>query len=308
MQSILTPAGTDAAAIDALWWLLLGISIVVFVLVMAFLLFGIFARREQTETSDRTKVRVVTGAAIATAITLIGILVATVAVSRATTAPGADDALTIDVIGHQWWWEVRYRGDRADQLVVSANEVHLPAGERVRFIVRSSDVIHSLWLPNLGGKIDLMPDRENTLWLEPTEPGVYRGQCAEFCGMQHGKMAFAVVVHEPAEFQAWLDRERMSAPPPADALAQQGHDEFVNGTCATCHRIRGTAAMGGFGPDLTHIGSRLTIAAGSAPNTRARLTAWIVDPQQLKPGALMPATHMRPESLHAIVHYLEQLR
>src|SRR5690606_26314001 len=160
MQSILTPAGTDAAAIDALWWLLLGISIVVFVLVMAFLLFGIFARREQTETSDRTKVRVVTGAAIATAITLIGILVATVAVSRATTAPGADDALTIDVIGHQWWWEVRYRGDRADQLVVSANEVHLPAGERVRFIVRSSDVIHSLWLPNLGGKIDLMPDRE----------------------------------------------------------------------------------------------------------------------------------------------------
>ena len=308
MQSILTPAGADAAAIEGLWWLLLAISAVVFVLVMAFLLFGIFARGEQTEESDRAKVRVVAGAAVLTAVTLIGILVATVSVSRSTTAPGADDALTIDVIGHQWWWEVRYRGDRADQLVVSANEVHLPVGERVRFVVRSSDVIHSLWLPNLGGKIDLMPDRENTLWLEATETGVFRGQCAEFCGMQHGKMAFMVVVHERDEFDAWLDRERMSAAPPADALARVGHDAFVGGTCASCHRIRGTAAMGGFGPDLTHVGSRRTIAAGTAPNTRARLTAWIIDPQQLKPGALMPATHMEPEALHAIVHYLEQLR
>lgn len=308
MQSILTPAGADAAAIERLWWLLLSISMVVFVLVMAFLLFGIFARGEQTEESDRTKSRVVAGAAVLTALTLIGILVATVSVSRSTTAPGADDALTIDVIGHQWWWEVRYRGDRPDQLVVSANEVHLPVGERVRFVVRSSDVIHSLWLPNLGGKIDLMPDRENTLWLEATEPGVFRGQCAEFCGMQHGKMAFMVVVHERAEFEAWLDRERMSAEPPADALARAGHDAFVAGTCATCHRIRGTAARGGFGPDLTHVGSRRTIAAGAAPNTRARLTAWLIDPQQLKPGALMPATHMAPETLHAIVHYLEQLQ
>lgn len=308
MQSILTPAGTDAAAIEGLWWLLLGISVVVFVLVMGFLLFGIFARRERTDASEHVKARVVAGAAITTAVVLIGILVATVAVSRATTAPGADDALTIDVIGHQWWWEVRYRGERADQLVVSANEVHLPVGERVRFVVRSADVIHSLWLPNLGGKIDLMPDRENTLWLEATEPGVFRGQCAEFCGMQHGKMGFMVVVHERDEFRAWLERERMSAAPPGDALARQGHDAFVNGTCASCHRIRGTAAMGGFGPDLTHIGSRRTIAAGAVPNTRARLTAWIVDPQQLKPGALMPATHMQPEALHAIVHYLEQLR
>lgn len=308
MQSILTPAGADAAAIEGLWWLLLSISVVVFVLVMAFLLFGIFARGEQTEDSDRRKTRVVAGAAVLTALTLIGILVATVSVSRATTAPGAEDALTIDVIGHQWWWEVRYRGSRPDQLVVSANEVHLPVGERVRFVVRSSDVIHSLWLPNLGGKIDLMPDRENTLWLEATEPGVFRGQCAEFCGMQHGKMGFMVVVHERAEFEAWLDRERMSASPPADALARAGHDAFVRGTCATCHRIRGTAAMGGFGPDLTHIGSRRTIAAGTAPNTRARLTAWLIDPQRLKPGALMPATHMEPEALHAIVHYLEQLR
>src|SRR5690606_36504523 len=219
--------------------------------------------------------------------------------------PGADDALTIDVIGHQWWWEVRYRGERADQLVITANEVHVPVGERVRFVVRSSDVIHSLWMPNFGGKIDLMPDRENTLWIEATEPGVFRGRCAEFCGMRHGKMAFMMIAHGPEEFAAWLERGRTAAPPPADELARRGHDAFMTGTCATCHRIRGTSAFGGFGPNLTHIGSRRTIAAGSAPNTRATLTAWLVDPQQLKPGAHMPATDLQAETLHALVHYLE---
>ena len=308
MQSILTPAGTDAAAIAGLWWLLLGVSVVVFAAVMAFLFYGIFVRREVTEASERAKTRVVTGAAIATAVVLIGILVATVAVSRATTMAGADDALTIDVIGYQWWWEVRYRGRSADRLVVSANEVHVPVGERIRFVVRSQDVIHSLWLPNLGAKIDMFPDRENEIWVEPTKAGVFRGQCAEFCGMQHGKMALVVVAHEREDFDAWLDRERRNAATPGDDLARRGHDAFVNGTCATCHQIRGTPARGGLGPDLTHIGSRRTIAAGAAPNTRARLTAWIVDPQQLKPGSLMPATHMEPEALHAIVHYLEQLR
>jgi cytochrome c oxidase subunit II len=308
MQSILAPAGTDAAAIAALWWLLLGISIVVFIAVMAFLLFGIFAQREYTEEGDRTKTKVVAGFTIATAVILIGILVATVSVSRTTTVEGAEDALTIEVVGHQWWWEVRYRGERASDLVIAANEVHMPVGERVRFVVRSQDVIHSLWLPNLGGKIDMFPDRENTLWLEATEAGVFRGQCAEFCGMQHGKMAFMVVVHERADFDAWLVRERLGAVPPADELARRGQEVFMNGTCATCHRIRGTAALGGFGPDLTHFGSRLSIAAGAAPLSRARLAAWIVDPQQLKPGAYMPATHLEPESLHALVHYLEQLR
>jgi cytochrome c oxidase subunit II len=308
MQSILTPAGTDAAAIEGLWWLLLGISVVVFVAVMAFLLYGIFAHRDHTAESERTKTRVVAVAAVATAVILVGILVATVTVSRATTHAGPDGALTIEVIGHQWWWEIRYRGGSADQLVVSANEVHVPVGERIRFVVRSQDVIHSLWLPNLGGKIDMFPDRENTIWLEATQAGVFRGQCAEFCGIQHGKMAFMVVAHERADFDAWLDRERMSAAPPADDLARRGHEAFVNGTCATCHRIRGTDALATFGPDLTHIGSRRTIAAGTAPNTRARMTAWIVDPQQLKPGAFMPATHMEPEALHAIVYYLEQLR
>jgi cytochrome c oxidase subunit II len=307
MQSILAPAGTDAARIEWLWWLLFGISVVVFVAVMGFLLFGIFARRDWTPASDVLKAKVVAGAALLTVVTLVVILVASIAVGRRT-ASGPDDAFTIEVVGHQWWWEVIYHDPRTDRTVVSANEIHVPVGERIRFVVRSRDVIHSFWIPNLAGKIDMFPDRENTLWVEATQAGVYRGQCAEFCGMQHGKMAFAVVAHEPPEFAAWLERERQNGVPPADDVARRGQQAFVHGTCATCHRIRGTPAMAAFGPDLTHIGSRRTLAAGAVPNTRARLAAWIIDPQQMKPGAHMPATNLDPETLHALVYYLEQLK
>jgi cytochrome c oxidase subunit II len=154
----------------------------------------------------------------------------------------------------------------------------------------------------------MFPDRQNTLWLEPTEPGAYRGQCAEFCGMQHGLMAFMVVVHEPAAFAQWLERERAPAAEPADELAERGRAAFENGTCATCHRVRGTRALATLGPDLTHLASRRTLAAGTMPNTRARLMAWIVDPQQVKPGSYMPPTNLDAETLHAITHYLESLR
>lgn len=307
MQNMLAPAGADAALIAGLWWYFAVISVVVFVTVIGFTAYGITVRAEDTAVTDRTKVRVIIGATVATVIILVTILFASVAVGRSTVT-GPSDALTIEVIGHQWWWEVRYLDPSPHRIVTTANEVHLPAGERVRFVLRSRDVIHSFWIPNLGGKIDMFPDRDNVLWVEPRETGVFRGQCAEFCGMQHAKMAFAVVVHAPDEFAAWLERERAPAAPPADPLAQRGHDAFMGGTCATCHRIRGTGAHATFGPDLTHIGARRTLAAGTAPNDRARMTAWLVDPQQLKPGALMPPTNLDPETLHAIVHYLEQLR
>lgn len=307
MQSILNAAGADAARIAWLWWVLLGISTVVFVAVMAFLLVGVFSRRDYTPESDARKAKVIAGAVALTVVTLFVILVASISVGRAT-AVGPDDAFTIDVVGHQWWWEVTYMDPVASNIVVSANEVHVPVGERIRFRVRSQDVIHSFWIPNLGGKIDMLPDRVNTLWIEATEPGVFRGQCAEFCGMQHGKMAFMVVAHEPADFAEWLARERQNAAEPPDEMARRGAEIFANGTCATCHRIRGTPARAALGPDLTHIASRRTLGAGAVPNTRGRMAAWILDPQQIKPGSLMPATNLAPEDLHALVHYLEQLR
>jgi cytochrome c oxidase subunit II len=307
MQSMLNAAGADAGRIAWLWWFFIAISIIVFVLVIGFLAYGLLVRRDVTEEGERTKVRVVAGSAGATVVVLIAILFASVAVGRSTVL-GPDDALTIEVIGHQWWWEVRYLDPSPHRVVVTANEVHLPVGERIRFLLSSRDVIHSFWIPPLGGKIDMFPDRVNTLWLEPTKTGVFRGQCTEFCGMQHGKMAFMVVVHEPADFAAWLERERAPAAEPADELAERGRAVFMEGTCATCHRVRGTEALATLGPDLTHIGSRRTLAAGTMPNDRARMAAWLVDPQRIKPGSLMPPTHLEPEALQAVLHYLEQLR
>ena len=306
MQSILSPAGADAARIAGLWWYFLVICTLVFIAVIAATARALTVRREVTEEGEVAKVKVVAGSTGITVVILITILFASVAVGRATVS-GEDAPLTVEVIGHQWWWEVRYLDPSPHRMVTTANEVHLPVGRRVRFVLRSSDVIHSFWIPNLAGKIDMFPDRDNTLWIEPSRTGIFRGQCAEFCGMQHGKMAFVAVVHEPAEFEAWLERERAPAAPPADPLAQRGHDIFMGTTCATCHRVRGTEAHATFGPDLTHLASRRTLAAGTMPNDRGRLMAWLVDPQRTKPGSLMPPTHLDAESLQALVHYLEGL-
>lgn len=307
MQSMLAGAGADAARVAGLWWYLFVISVIVFTAVIGFTVYALTVRSDVTETGEAAKVKVVAGSTLVTVVVLITILFASVTIGRATVT-GVDAPLTIEVIGHQWWWEVRYLDPEPYRTVTTANEVHLPAGRRVRFILRSQDVIHSFWIPSLGGKIDMFPDRDNVLWLEPTETGVFRGQCAEFCGMQHGRMAFVTVVHEPAEFEAWLARERAPAVAPADETAQRGHDVFMGSTCATCHRVRGTQAMATLGPDLTHIASRRTLAAGTMPNDRGRMAAWLVDPQRIKPGSLMPPTHLDAESLQALIYYLERLR
>lgn len=306
MQNALAPAGVDAARIEALWWLMFGICTVVFIAVLAFLAAGLLIRRREPEAGEETKTRVVAGAVGLTVILLIVILAGSVAVGRGT-ASGPDDALTIEVVGHQWWWEVRYLDPRADHTFTTANEIHLPVGERVRLRIWSQDVIHSLWIPQLAPKVDLLPGAVNTLWVEPTEPGEFRGQCAEFCGMQHAHMALVAVALPRDEFAAWLDRERQAVAPPADPLAERGLAAFET-ACSVCHRIRGTDALATFGPDLTHLGRRRTLAAGTVANTRAWLTAWIVDPQQIKPGSFMPPTNLDAETLHAMVHYLEQLR
>jgi cytochrome c oxidase subunit 2 len=216
--------------------------------------------------------------------------------------------LTIEIIGHQWWWEMRYRGPSPGDQVITANEIHIPTGQRVRIELTSADVIHSLWVPNLQGKTDLVPGRTLITWLQADVPGISRGQCAEYCGIQHTHMAFLVVAETPAEFARWLAEQRRPAQAPADAMSQQGQSVFDGSGCGYCHTVSGARAAGSLGPDLTHFASRRTIAAGTLPNTRENLAAWLADPQRIKPGNLMPRVPLTPAALDAVVRYLESLR
>jgi cytochrome c oxidase subunit 2 len=206
-----------------------------------------------------------------------------------------------------WWWEVRY----PEQGIVTANEIHVPAGQAVKLELTSVDVIHSFWAPSLHGKRDMIPGLTTTFWIQADQSGVYRGQCAEYCGLQHANMAFVVVALPPDEFAAWMS-ERSAAParpapaaPPSPADLPRGLAVFLRAGCAKCHSIRGTPAEGKLAPDLTHIGSRQTLAAGTVPNNRGNLAGWIANPQALKPGAKMPATYLPPEELFDLVSYLE---
>ena len=205
--------------------------------------------------------------------------------------------LTVQVTGHQWWWEVRYPGSAA----VTANELHIPVRTRVDVVVQTADVIHSFWVPELNKKVDLIPGRTNSVLLYTDAPGVYRGQCAEFCGLQHAHMSMIVVAQSAAAFRAWLAAEGKPATAPAPAA-------FLRAPCAGCHTIRGTPAHGVVGPDLTHLGSRQTLAANTLPNTPERLREWILEPQHAKPGNRMPPTSLGPSEVDQLVPYLEGLK
>jgi cytochrome c oxidase subunit 2 len=201
-----------------------------------------------------------------------------------------------------WWWEVRYPAPG----IVAANELHIPAGQPVRLEMTSADVIHSFWVPRLHGKRDLIPGISTTFWIEASEPGVYRGVCAEYCGTQHANMAFDVVAHAPEEFAAWLAAPARRGP--HSAAEQPGLAVFRRAGCGQCHAIRGTPAVGTAGPDLTDFGSRRTIAAGMLPNTRGHLAGWIANPQAIKPGSKMPRTYLDGDELWTLVLYLESLQ
>jgi cytochrome c oxidase subunit 2 len=203
---------------------------------------------------------------------------------------------------------VEYKHAIPSKQVTTANEIHLPLNQRVLIRTNSSDVIHSLWIPNLHGKRDLIPGRTSELWLQADKAGVYRGQCAEFCGLEHAKMALLVVAEPQPAFNAWLDQQRQPARAPAHDLAAQGQGIFLSGPCALCHKITGTPAGSRLGPDLTHFASRRTIAAGVAPNTPGYLGAWITDPQHLKPGARMPSMALDSEDVQALIAYLYTLK
>jgi cytochrome c oxidase subunit 2 len=223
-------------------------------------------------------------------------------------AEADDDAgahpVTVEIVGHRWWWEVRY----PDSGIVTANEVHLPLGQPVLLKTTSADVIHSVWIPRLQRKIDAIPGRTNELTLTATRQGTFRGECAEYCGLQHARMAFVVVAQSNDDFQAWLtDQGEVPPPVPADPEVRRGQEVFFSSACVYCHTIAGTNATGKLGPDLTHIASRATLGANTIPNTRGYLLGWINDPQHIKPGVLMPATELTGPEAQALLDYLESL-
>jgi cytochrome c oxidase subunit 2 len=216
--------------------------------------------------------------------------------------------VTIQVTGHQWWWEITYPNPQADQTVVTANEIHIPVHTPVVILTNSADVIHSFWAPNINGKRDLLPGYSSAFWIQIDQPGTYHGQCAEFCGLQHAHMGFSIVAEDANEFQAWEAQQLKPATEPTDEEAARGRAVFLTHACIMCHTIRGTDAGSKYGPDLTHLASRQMIAAETLPNTSGALAGWIVDPQRIKPGNKMAPNPLPPDDLQALIKYLQILK
>ena len=284
----------------ALW------TLFIFVAVEALLLFAVWRSRDRPGRGEPRAVHghlgLELGWTLVPALIVALIAVPTItAVFKTQAAPPAE-ALKVEVIGHQWWWEIRY----PHAGVTTANELHLPVGRPVSLILKSGDVIHSFWVPRLGGKRDLIPGRVNLLSFTVDEPGEYRGQCAEFCGLSHANMRLLVLAQSPHEFGRWL--QGLAAPPALPAgNAARGLQTFLAGGCVACHTIRGVS-QGVVGPDLTHIGSRKTLAAGLLPNRPEPLARWLANPQEVKPGALMPRLPLTSEQISELVAYLGSLR
>jgi cytochrome c oxidase subunit 2 len=251
---------------------------------------------------------IVVGGVIVPSIILVGVLFLAMSTLAADATPPTKPAFTIQVTGHRWWWEVRYPGDSPGDLVITANEIHIPAGRPVRLELTTADVIHSFWIPQLAGKTDLIPGQRNVTWIEADSAGTYWGHCGEYCGLQHANMLLFVTAEPADRFSRWLEGQRRPAAEPAADSARMGHDVFLRSACALCHTVRGTEAGGILGPDLTHLASRKTLAAGMMPNTRGNLLGWIAHPHGIKPGVVMPAVPLPPRDLVALVTYLQTLR
>jgi cytochrome c oxidase subunit 2 len=301
-QSALDTAGPAARRIEGLWWGLFVVATAVWLVVVFLIVWALVLRRGLHVKPRRGGERfvIVAGAVVPTLI-LIGTYVATLGVMEANRNPPDTPGLAIEVVGHDWWWEVRYPD------FTTANEIHIPVGRSVHVELRTADVIHSFWVPPLTSKTDMIPNQANDLWLRADRAGEYRGQCAEYCGTQHAGMAFLVVAQPPAEFDAWLADMARPAETPSDALAARGQQVFEAAACASCHTIRGTTAAGDVGPELTHFGSRRSLGAGVAPNDPGWLGGWIANSQTVKPGNLMPPQPLAPEDLNALIAYLETL-
>jgi len=311
-HSALHPASVEAKHVGTLYNFMAVVAAMVCAIVIVVALWGALRGRRPDEpvTPERESRahRWILGAVTVTVAILFVTLVYDLALGRSMTRRATREMLSVRVTGHQWWWEIEYEDPTPQNRVHSANELHLPVGRPVALKLASADVIHSFWAPNLGGKKDLIPGHHNELYLTPTEPGIYQMRCAEFCGLQHAYMALAVVVEDSAKFARWLDAQRQPALSPADTLTERGRLVFETGSCATCHAIAGTNAHGTIGPDLSHVASRRWLASGRMNNTRANLAGWIVDPQRIKPGVLMPSNALEAADLQALVNYIASLR
>jgi cytochrome c oxidase subunit 2 len=314
-QSALHPAGPQAERLYGLWTFLWITASVVLVLVIGLLLAALLrSRRRQAPLvgpeAERGARRAVTAGAAITLAILVVFLTVSFRTARATLmTPAGESPLRITVTGYQWWWGVDYHDSISGSSLSTANEIHVPVGRTVEVDLVSHDVIHSFWVPNLGGKKDLIPGHHATTWFRADRAGVWRGQCAEFCGHQHALMGLRVIAEPPAEFARWYQAQLAAAAEPVPgSAAARGKQVFAARSCVLCHSVRGSGAGGRVGPDLTHLGSRMTLAAGTIPNDPRWLAAWVTDPQAIKPGNHMPASPLPPEELQALVAYLRGLR
>lgn len=307
IQSALAPAGRDAEQIaDLFWWMAAGAGIV-WLAVIALGMYAVLGPARPHSQRGSRRLIVIGGIVVPTLVLAVLLLYGLALMPRILSLP-AGDGVKIAVSGEQWWWRVRYL--RPDgRWIDSANEIRLPVNHRTELVLDSPDVIHSLWIPSLAGKMDMIPGRVTRLAVEPTRTGRFRGQCAEFCGASHAFMAFYVEVMEPEAFDAWLEAQAQPAEGPPDAASVRGESAFGRSGCGACHTVRGTHANGTVGPDLTHVGSRLSIGAGILPNEPDDLRRWLRETTALKPGVHMPAFGMLPPGdVEALAAYLKGLR
>ena len=322
--SIFDPASPQATAIRDLAFVVFAITGFIFVIVEGVLLYSVIRFRKAPKQSTTEPPQVYGSHAIEIAWTvapalIVFVLILVVARTESEVRPNivepkvGDNALFVTVVGRQWWWEYRYEYFNGDKLdFITANELHVPAGDAkvrrpIRLALESADVCHSFWVPRLAGKTDLLPGRTNHMWFDTAETGLFLGQCAEFCGTQHAKMLIRVQVDPVADFEKWFRHQQTEAKTPTEKKAKDGYNVFFRESCVNCHPIRGTTAKGTYGPDLTHLMSRQTLASGIVPNTEKNLRLWVKDPQKIKPGCLMPAFGLSDSDVDLIVAYLRTL-
>jgi cytochrome c oxidase subunit II len=315
-QNALAPHSHAAADITNLFWVMMAVSFGGLALVSGLLILAWVRRgkrgfsaadEEDPHPGERVGWWVVLGMGVVFPLAVVTALfiVSDGLIIHVTEAPAAaKTALTVEAVGHQWYWEFRYPGTNA----VTADEMHMPVDTPVDLVATTADVIHSFWVPELNRKIDTIPGQRNRIELYANRVGVYRGQCAEYCGLQHAHMSMLVFVQSKAAYRKWLRNQAAPARAPATAVERAGRRVFLAGACSSCHDIRGTSASGFVGPDLTHVGSRTTLAGVTIPNRRSDLARWIVDSQSIKPGNRMPDLRLSPAQLRAVVAYLESLK
>jgi len=316
-QSDFGRAGVEDNQFLTLFTIFLIVCGVMYLLVIGFL-FAAIARSRRLEAntvetgrhhrSDPLMSTTLIGWGALIGVGLAGLAIASFFTDRSMAKAATGEKLSVTLTGNQWWWDIVYNSADASKTLRTANELHLPVGVPTRIILNSNDVIHSFWVPSLAGKEDLIPGRENDITIVPKKKGIYRGQCAEYCGAQHAHMALVVVVDSYPDFLKWWHHQLEPAPMPTTPLAMAGYKYVTGGPCSACHNIAGTAAGGQVAPDLTHLAGRKSLAAGTLPMTEGNLYGWVEDPQSLKPGVKMPTIGMEPDKLHAVVAYLETLK